>query len=345
MSDLQRVCNASARSLCNNMAIASGPQAVINDMNRVPSGEDFTTVEPFRVWLFANPGNSSAPPLDFKQPNDNSASLLNVYNNFAKMADDYTGIPAYQYGNERIAGAGRTSSGLAMLMSNSARGIKKVILGIDRAVVKSLISRIYDWNLDFDPDPSIKGDAEVIASGSVGVMVKEEMAERRMAMLQATNNPTDLRILSYPGRALLLREALKPLEIEGRDLIPPDDVLRQREARDLMAARETQQAEIQARSQGQTESEGLKAQIEREKLVLAAEAQRQTMAFKSQELALQQQQSNLNFELKKIELLLRRAEIGAKFAAREPEIGGRADASYGSPEPGAVSEIVPAAAG
>jgi len=52
----------------------------------------------------------------------------------------------------------------------------------------------------------------------------------------------------------------------------------------------------------------------------------------------------LNFELKKIELLLRRAEIGAKFAAREPEIGGLADASYGSPEPGAVSEIVPAAA-
>ena len=65
IEDLQSVCNASARALVNNMAIASGPQVEVN-LERIPPNEDITQLSPWKIWQVMNdPLGSSAPAVRF----------------------------------------------------------------------------------------------------------------------------------------------------------------------------------------------------------------------------------------------------------------------------------------
>lgn len=216
MGDIQDVCNGCARALCNNMAFASGPQSVINDVARLPDGEVLTPPHPLKMWQFTNVHKVSGKPLDFFQPESNATELIGVYNQFSKMADDFTGIPAYAYGNDRVAGAGRTASGLSMLMSSAARGVKNVILRIDAQILNKLIEDLYYYNLQYSDDELLKhgADINVRATGAIQVMIKESMAARRLEFLQATANDIDMRAIGEENRAKLLQDIASTLDLD-----------------------------------------------------------------------------------------------------------------------------------
>lgn len=220
ISDIQSICNAAARSLVNNMGIASGPQVEVN-LDRIPPNEDITQVYPWKLWqVTADPMGSSAPAVRFDQPNSNADTLMAVYERFSRMADDHSGIPAYIYGDLDVQGAGRTSSGLSMLMGAAGKGIRQVISHIDNDVTKPIVQRQFIFNMRYDPDTSIKGDAEIQARGAINLAVKETVNVRRVEFLNATANPIDMEIVGLEGRAAILREVAKGLEMPVDDIIP-----------------------------------------------------------------------------------------------------------------------------
>lgn len=223
MHDLQRICNASVRSLVNNMGISSGPQVIIDDITRIAKGQNITSLRPWKIWQFVNSIRSQIKAIDFFQPQSNAESLMAVFDSFMKLADDFTGIPAYTYGNERVAGAGRTASGLSMLMNSAARGIKKVIGRLDMDLLAPSIMKEFEWHMLYDPDESIKGDVTVEPQGILAMIIKEQMASQRLEFLAATNNPTDEEIMGVEGRANLLRAAAEPLQLGPRPIVPDDD--------------------------------------------------------------------------------------------------------------------------
>jgi hypothetical protein len=225
MRDLQAICGASVRALCNNLGIASGPQVVINDINALAPGEDVTSLYAWKIWQFIKKGVTTEKQIDFFQPKSNAAELVSVYNTFAKLADDYTGIPAYSYGNDDVAGAGRTYSGLSVLMNSAARGIKKVILRIGQYVIGPIVEDLFIWNMLYDPDESIKGDVQVVPSGVISMIMKEQTAAQRERFLQTTNNSTDLQLMGLDGRAVVLREQAKELDIPVEKVVKtPEEV-------------------------------------------------------------------------------------------------------------------------
>ena len=246
MRDVQIMCNAAARSLANNMAIASGPQAEIH-VDRLPDGEDVTSMFPWKIWQTTSDrtgGGQSA--VRFFQPNMNAEALMNVYQYFGKQADEVTGIPNYVYGNAQGGGAGRTASGLSMLMDNAAKGIKAAISSID-LVVTSLVERLYVHNMIYDPDMSAKGDFRVQARGAMGLVAKEQLQVRRNEFLQATQNQVDMQILGIPGRAYLLRQVAETLQMDTDKLVPTIEQLEFKQ--EQMAEQQMMQAAAQAQAQ------------------------------------------------------------------------------------------------
>lgn len=224
MRDVQSMCNAAARSLANNMGIASGPQAEVQ-VDRLPDGEDVTSMFPWKIWQTTSDRTGGGQPaIRFFQPQMNSGELLQVYQYFMKLADEVTGIPAYLYSGQTGGGAGRTASGLSMLMDNAAKGIKTAIAALDN-VVSGMVDRLYVHNMLYDPDPAIKGDFKVIARGALGMILKEQLQERRNQFLQATANPVDLQIIGINGRAYLLREVAESLQMDTNRLVPTPDKL------------------------------------------------------------------------------------------------------------------------
>lgn len=226
MRDVQDVANAAARSLVNNLAIASGPQIEVST-DRLAPGEELSTLVPWRIWQTeSDPSKTShQPAIQFYQPNSYADALMKVYDYFARLADEYTGIPAYTYGNPDVSGAGDTASGLSMLMTAAARGIKQVVHHIDRCV-EGAVERLFEHNMLYDPDESIKGDARIQAIGSQSLIAKEQQQVRRTEFLQMTANPIDMQIIGLPGRAALLREAVKSLDIPIDDVVPDPEKLK-----------------------------------------------------------------------------------------------------------------------
>jgi len=240
MRDIQGACNASARAIINNEAVGSGPQVIYNDVNRLATGEVITEVYPFKIHQFTGGHNSQIKPIEFYMPETNAAELLTVFKHFANMADDYTGIPAYAHGNDNVGGAGRTASGLSMLMSNAARGMKMVIGRVDANVINDVIYRQFVWNMMYEPDESIKGDIEIHARGTLAQIIKEQMTTRRLEFLNVTNNDTDHRLMGDEGRRVVLAEASSSLDL------PTPAVKTKEEVEQMEQALQTQVAQAEA---------------------------------------------------------------------------------------------------
>ena len=253
--DAQDVCNATARALVNNMSIASGPQVVYN-IDRLPQGENITQMYPWKVWqVTSDPLNGSAPPMQFFQPSSLSQELMAVFEKFSILADEYTGIPRYMTGDSPAGGAGRTASGMSMLMSNAGKAIKQVVANIDDNVISPVVERLYYYNMRYGTDPDLKGDVNIIARGAVSLIVKEQAQVRQNQFLQiALTSPFAQQIIGVEGVAELLRQGAKTLDMNPDRIVPPVEIIKQRMAQ-AQAAQLAQQQQL-AQATGQAEAGG-----------------------------------------------------------------------------------------
>jgi hypothetical protein len=253
--DAQAVCNAAARSLVNNMSIASGPQVVYN-IDRLPQGENITQLYPWKVWqVTSDPLAGTSPPMQFYQPSSLAAELLTVYEKFSVLADEYTGIPRYMTGDSPTGGAARTASGMSMLMSNAGKSIKQVISNIDENIISPVIDRLYFYNMRYGTDPDLKGDVKIVARGASALIIKEQAQMRQNQFLQiALQSPVVQQVVGMEGIAELLRQSAKTLDLNPDKVVPPVEILKQR-----MANAQQQQMlamQQQAAQQGAAPQEG-----------------------------------------------------------------------------------------
>ncbi len=228
--DAQNMCNAAARALANNMGISSGPQVGVN-VSRLPAGEDITQMYPWKIWQFQQSEYGDASqPMNFFQPQSNASELMAVFDRFMDIADDITGIPKYMTG-QHVPGAGRTSSGLSMLISNAGKSIKQVIGNIDHDVLNPMLERQYQRNLRYSNDPELIGDVQIVARGATSLVVKESEAVRKTEFLRLVlESPVAQQIVGLPGTAELLRDLAGNLNTNIDRLVPTrEEVKKQQE--------------------------------------------------------------------------------------------------------------------
>jgi hypothetical protein len=248
MADVQTMCNASARALAMNMGIASGPQVEVS-VDRLAPGFKLTNMTPWKIWQTTmDRTGGGQPAMRFSQPDMHAQELLNIFTFFSRMADEVTGVPNYIYGSTAVGGAGRTASGLSMLMENAAKGIKHAILSLD-AATSALIKRIYLHLMIHDPDTSIKGDMNVVAAGAIGAMIRQQQEASRMEFMQQTANPIDMQIIGIAGRAHMLREHAKTLFSDVDKIVPDPKKLEAMMQQQAQAAQEQQMMAQQAQGQ------------------------------------------------------------------------------------------------
>ena len=262
--DAQAMCNAAARALSNNMGIASGPQVGVN-ISRLPPGENITQMFPWKIWQFkASEYGDNSPPMEFFQPQSNAPELMQVFDRYLAIADEMTGIPRYMTG-EHVPGAGRTSSGLSMLISNAGKSIKQVINNIDKDVIEPLLQRKYQRNLRYSQDPDLIGDVQIVARGAMALVVKEAEAVRRQEFLNIVlQSPLASEIVGKPGAAELLRDMAKHLNMNVDRVVPT------REQVEEQVAQEQQMQQMLLMMQMQPEQEDIQFQRDEKGAVTGA---------------------------------------------------------------------------
>ena len=260
--DTQAMCNAAARSIANNMSLSSGPQVAI-DISKIPKGENITEMYPWKIWQFADNGlaPSNMQPISFFQPSSNVQELMAIYEKFATLTDEYTGIPRYMTGDSRVGGAGSTASGMSMLMSNAGKTIKNVVANIDR-ILKPAIERLYYYNFLYLDDPELKGDVSIVAEGAEAMMLKQAQQQRQLeAFNMVASNPMVANMVGPEGMAYMLRQLIKQLGMDTDRIIPDTPILKARMAEQQLQAVQAyqQQMAMQQQAQGQPQAGGSRA--------------------------------------------------------------------------------------
>lgn len=227
LEDVQSICNASARALVNNASIASGPQVVMNDSVMMPGEND--ELYPWKRWkvdfdptLVA----SGTEPITFYQPQINASELMGIYDKWNSMGDEISAIPRYMTGNEKVGGAGRTASGLAMLMGNASKTLQNVAASVDRDVIKPLLYELFDMVMHTQPGV-FQGDELIVVKGVNHAVKREQDRMRQLEFLQLTANPIDSAIMGPVGRANILRSVATNLGLEHERTIPDDEEIKQ----------------------------------------------------------------------------------------------------------------------
>ena len=248
IADLQDVANATLRSLVNNLSISSGPQVIVND-DRLAPEENGEELFPWKRWHVRNDpvGNNAKPPIEFFQPQSNSQDLLTVFKAFVDLSDDVSAIPKY-IGGQASGGAGRTASGLAMLMGNASKILQTVAANVDRDVFEVALLQLTDLVLLSDTTGLLSGEEDISVQGVNVAIQRETQRQRQLEFLQHTMNPVDQGILGLKGRGAVLRSVSKTIGLDGDEIVPSDDELEKQQAQQQQGAE--QQALNQRVEQG-----------------------------------------------------------------------------------------------
>lgn len=249
LADIQDVCNATLRALVNNLSISSGPQVMIND-DRISPNEDSDDLYPWKRWHYdEGPISSKTPAVEFFQPASNATELLSVYEKFTLIADEISAIPRYITGNERLGGASRTASGLAMLMGNANKILQTVAANIDLDVIGPMLHDLYDMVLLTDETGMLKGDESINVRGVNVALQKETDRMRQLEFLQITANPLDMQITGMEGRSKVLKSVADTIGMKGDEIVPTEQQLAMR-AREQQMQAQQMGADPAAQAQG-----------------------------------------------------------------------------------------------
>ena len=321
----QRMVNACARALSNNMGISASPQIVVY-VDRLPNGESLDSIKPMKIWqMTSDPSGGGQKPIDFFQPSSNANELMGVYQQFFESVGDVTGIPraAYSTDPSRTAPGAQTASGLAMMLETASKQIKQAVRNIDTGVIESRIKYQFRTNM-MDPEipNAYKGDMQVQAIGAKSIVAKAVENQRNVELLQATANPLDMELLGKRGRAKLLGSIARNYDMDG--IVPTEDEIDEMEARAAQQAKQEQKAPTPEEAKLQAEQIKAKARIEDQTLENEDAERQRELDMQLAEMSLQQKQIELqiaqvqaqkNQEAKLREVALKETNKNARFKA------------------------------
>mgnify|MGYP005815412577 FL=1 len=207
MDDTQTLMNGFMRMAVDNAALSGNLLIEVDETNLVP-GQDLS-VYPGKI--FRRQGGAPGQAIfGTKFPNVSSENMM-MFDKARVLADESTGFPSFAHGQTGVSGVGRTASGISMLMSAANGSIRNVVKNIDDYLLAPLGKAFFNFNMQFDFDPEIKGDLEIKARGTESLMANEVRSQRLMQFLQIGQNPT---LAPFFRMDYVVREIAKSMDLD-----------------------------------------------------------------------------------------------------------------------------------
>ena len=185
MEDTQSLMNGFMRMSVDNAVLSGNLIIEVDETNLVP-GQDLS-VYPGKI--FRRQGGAPGQAIfGTKFPNVSNENLQ-LFDKARQLADESTGFPSFAHGQTGVAGTGRTASGISMLMGAASGAIKNIIKNVDDYLLHPLGEGFFQFNMQFDFDPELRGDLEVKARGTESLMANEVRSQRLMQFLGVASNP------------------------------------------------------------------------------------------------------------------------------------------------------------
>lgn len=212
MEDTQTLMNGFMRMAVDNAAL-SGNLVFEVDKSSLEAGQDME-LYPGKIWI-REEGAPGQAVFAHTIPNVAQQNLM-LFDKARVLSDESTGFPSYAHGQTDIQGVGRTASGISMLMNAANGGIRSVVKNVDDYLLAPLGKALFAFNMQFNFDPSIKGDLEVRARGTESLMANEVRSQRLMQFLGVVSNP---QLMPFAKLDVILREIAKSLDLDPEKVV------------------------------------------------------------------------------------------------------------------------------
>ena len=207
MDDTQTLMNGFMRMAVDNAVLSGNLLIEVDETNLVP-GQDLS-VYPGKI--FRRQGGAPGQAIfGTKFPNVSNENLQ-LFDKARQLADESTGLPSFAHGQTGVSGVGRTAAGISMLMGAASGSVKTVIKNVDDYLLKPLGEGLFRFNMQFNFDPAIKGDLEVVARGTESLMANEVRSQRLMQFLQVASNPA---LAPFAKFNYIVREIAKSMDLD-----------------------------------------------------------------------------------------------------------------------------------
>lgn len=215
----QSMLNSAVRMMMDNAGLAVAPQVLI-DVEQIEPENGSWKLTPRKIWRkiksTVGPGQQAVKPFESVDIPMNQQMLAAIVEMAVKFVDEAVQMPLIAQG-EQGTHVTRTSSGMAMLFNSANVNFRQAVKNWDDDVTAPLITRIYDFYMQFSDKAEIKGDMKVDARGTSVLLVREVQAEQLMLMLREWSTHP---ILGVGFRAYhCMRMVLQAMSISPDDLL------------------------------------------------------------------------------------------------------------------------------
>lgn len=187
LRDVERAYQASLAYLMRNAANASAPicEADYRRIAKYMGDDDIGNIVPGSMYLTdSDVGNNGQPAMRFFSVPSNIPAYAQLMEMFMSLADRVTNIPAALHGEAVGSGAMRTFRGMSLLQGNATKALHAAVTNMANGVFSPLGQMLYNVNMLYGVDSSIKGDSLIVTKGAEGILQKEIEKQTAMELLQ-----------------------------------------------------------------------------------------------------------------------------------------------------------------
>jgi hypothetical protein len=307
MENPQSAANAAWRAMLENGGLSSGPQIVI-DENAVEPANGQWKLHGKKVWRKKKSGGDIRQAFELFDIPSRQAELQQILDKSIQLADLETNFPSMLWSGPDQAPptmAQGSATGATIWANSLSTEIRLAVKNFDDDITDPTITRFYDWNMQFNPDDTIKGDYKCKARGSSVLLVKELQAQNLMHLMNFAGHPM---FAGWFKPSDLLRKAVQAHQISADEILYTDEEYAHRKKLEQEGQPEEQM----------TPFEQAKVQLERDKHNVNMEdnaLQRQHeiyMAQLNRETQMMKLSADNNIALEEINLALQQIAISNK---------------------------------
>lgn len=176
-----RVVIAGWRMMMDNAALSSGGQIVLN-RKLVEPADGSWDLRGAKIWYARDGAQDVRATFATFTIDTRQQELQAIIDRALRFAEDESSLPALLEGQRGTAP--EQVGSMTLLFNNANSVLRRLVKSIDDNITDPTITRMYDWNMQHNPDEEIKGDFQVDARGSSTLMQRDI---QKQMLLQVAN--------------------------------------------------------------------------------------------------------------------------------------------------------------
>lgn len=215
MRSSQSAMNSTWRAMLDNAALSAGPQIVM-DENAIEPTDGQWALSPRKVWRKLTGAVSKTVRDVFTVFDIRSwqPELMGIYSEAKVLADEETSLPLIAQG--QAPNVQQTATTTSMQMNSANAVLRRVVKAWDDDITQPVMTRLYDWNMQYNERDDIKVDAVVKPRGTSTLLVKETQSAAILQMMNITQSPA---LAPWSKFDAMLRTAWETLHINPEDYV------------------------------------------------------------------------------------------------------------------------------